>query len=94
MHIDWKFEHHISKTALLHGYMIYFDAFFAGTNKEYVLRTGPEHPATHWYATRLLLEEPIGVNRTQVLPGHLTMEANKEQSFDTRIRVSVPVIGV
>ena len=64
MLIDWHFEHTIKKTALLHGYMLYFDAYFEGTDNQFVLHTGPEHPPTHWYAIRLLLEEPIGVNRT------------------------------
>jgi hypothetical protein len=64
MTIDWHFEHKMTKTALLHGYMLYFDAVFEGSEKSFTLHTGPEHPATHWYTTRLLLEEPVGVNRT------------------------------
>lgn len=28
--VDWNFEHKINKTALLHGYCLYFDAFFDG----------------------------------------------------------------
>ncbi len=76
MLIDWNFEHKITKTALMHGYMIYFDAHFDGSNQPFSLHTGPEHPATHWYSTRLLLEEPIGVTKTQLLPGHLLMKAN------------------
>lgn len=76
MHIDWNFEHIMNKTALLHGYMLYFDAYFDGDDKKFVLNTGPDHPPTHWYSIRLLLEEPIGVNRTQTIPGSLTMRAN------------------
>lgn len=44
--------------------MLYFDAVFEGSEKSFTLHTGPEHPPTHWYSTRLLLEEPVGVNRT------------------------------
>ena len=68
----------MKKTALLHGYMIYFDAYFDGDDKQFILNTGPEHPPTHWYSIRMLLEEPIGVNRTQNIPGSLTMKANQE----------------
>lgn len=64
MTVDWHFDHKINKTALMHGYMLYFDAFFDGDDLKQVLHTGPEHPATHWYSTRLLLEEPVGVNKT------------------------------
>ena len=58
-----EFTHTMRKTAILHGYAIYFDAFFTGADKEVILHTGPEHPATHWYQTRLLIPEPLGVNR-------------------------------
>jgi len=47
--VDWKFEHKITKTAILHGYCLYFDAFFEGTDKTYILETGPDKPVTHWY---------------------------------------------
>ena len=58
-----EFTHTMKKTAILHGYAIYFDAFFTGADKEVILHTGPGHPATHWYQTRLLIPEPLGVNR-------------------------------
>ena len=72
------FEHTISKTAILHGYALYFDAYFTGANHEVILHTGPEHAATHWYQTRLFLPEPLGVNRTQVVHARLKMDANNE----------------
>lgn len=53
----------MSKTAILHGYALYFDAYFTGKDYTVVLHTGPDHPATHWYQTRLLIPEPLGVNR-------------------------------
>jgi hypothetical protein len=49
MKVDWQFEHRINKTALLHGYCIYFNAVFDGADKVYTLETGPDHPVTHWY---------------------------------------------
>lgn len=57
------FSHTMKKTAILHGYAMYFDAHFTGADKTVTLHTGPEHPATHWYQTRLLIPDPLGVNR-------------------------------
>jgi len=37
MLVDWNFKHVINKTAILHGYMMYFDAYFDGSDKSYVL---------------------------------------------------------
>ena len=53
----------MNRAALLHGYALYFDAYFQGIDYDVVLRTGPESPATHWYQTRLQLTETLGVNR-------------------------------
>ena len=61
--IDMVFQSTISKSAILNGYAIYFDAYFTGAEHRVILRTGPEHPVTHWYQTRLFLPEPIGVNK-------------------------------
>ena len=94
MLIDWTFEHKINRTCLLHGYCLFFDAIFEGSDTTVILHTGPEHPTTHWYETKMMFEEPIGVNRTQVLPGRLIMKANQEQCFDCNLRVNVPAIGV
>jgi len=55
----------MTKTAILHGYAIYFDAVFAGQDFFVTLGTGPENPATHWYQTRLFIPEPLGVNKGQ-----------------------------
>merc|ERR1719272_2603720 len=49
-HIKWEFEHTMSRTAILNGYCLYFEAHFRkGKTNEYIsLKTGPEQPATHW----------------------------------------------
>ena len=41
--IDIKFEHKISKTGIIHGYGLYFDAIFRGSipSNEVVLSTAP-----------------------------------------------------
>ena len=48
-HVKLAFTHKMTKTALLHGYVLFFDAYFDGADKPEVLYTGPTHAATHWY---------------------------------------------
>ena len=87
-------HHQMNKTAILHGYALYFDAFFEGSDSKHVLHTGPQHPATHWYQTRLLLPEPLGVNRNQRIMCNLDMHANNEQTYDTKICVQIPQLEI
>ena len=63
--IEINFDHKISKTGILHGYSLYFDAYFIGSDprNKVVLSTAPENPATHWYQTRILMREPLGVTK-------------------------------
>lgn len=88
--VDLRFSHKMSKTAILHGYSIYFDAYFTGADHEAILHTGPEHPATHWYQTRLLIPEPLGVNKGQQIDARLDMQANNEQTYNTELTVQIP----
>lgn len=94
--IEMHFEHQINKTGILHGYGLYFDAYFKGSNlaNQVVLSTAPESAATHWYQCRLLMREPIGVNRGQKLSGSLKLAANKEQSFDGTLIVNIPTLNI
>ena len=80
--VKLSFEHKMTKTAILHGYAIYFDAVFSGQDFFVTLGTGPENPATHWYQTRLFIPEPLGVNKGQSIQAQLTMLANDQQTYD------------
>jgi hypothetical protein len=68
----------MERTGIIHGYALYFDAIFKGSENYVTLQTGPTAPATHWYQTRLLLREPLGVNKGQLVTGYLKMRANTE----------------
>jgi len=92
--VQISFKHKITQTAILHGYAVYFDAIFSGHDHYCVLHTGPEHPATHWYQTRLLLPEPLGVNKGQFIDAELDMKANTEQCFDTVLTVRIPQLEI
>lgn len=66
----------------MHGLGCWFDIAFQGTAATVVLSTSPGSPGTHWYQCRLLLPEPIAVNRGQVVSGSLAFKANEHFSYD------------
>ncbi len=68
-------------TELMHGIAAWFDVSFNGRDKTVVLSTSPSTPGTHWYQCRLLLQEPIAVNATQTVSGHLKMTVNDKFSY-------------
>jgi histone-arginine methyltransferase CARM1 len=55
----------IPKTTLLHGISSWFDTYFKGCNKDVTLSTSPYSTPTHWYQIRLLLPEPLAINKGQ-----------------------------
>lgn len=57
------FSFKIDQTGIMHGLGSWFDIFFNGSNKNIILSTSPELPTTHWYQCRLMLSEPIAVNK-------------------------------
>ena len=77
-YVKLECSHPMTRTALLHGYMLFFDAYFDGDTKQEVLHTGPTFAGTHWYQTVLLFDEPVGVNRGQVITASCELKANKE----------------
>jgi len=68
-------------TAIMHGLACWFDVEFQGSSSTVVLSTSPESPGTHWYQCRLMLSEPVAVNRTQTVSGNLHFEANNSFSY-------------
>ena len=53
------------------------------------LSTSPDHPGTHWYQCRLLLADPIAVNRGQVVSGTMVFNVNKKFSYDIHITANL-----
>mmetsp|Transcript_6734 Transcript_6734/g.22672 ORF Transcript_6734/g.22672 Transcript_6734/m.22672 type:complete len:361 (-) Transcript_6734:204-1286(-) len=79
----------IERTAVMHGFGAWFDASFNGSESQVVLSTAPECPGTHWYQCRLLLREPLGVNRGQTVSGTMSFSANAKFSYDIHISVEL-----
>ncbi len=92
MNFDFSFK--IQRVGIVHGIGAWFDAHFSGSQCPVVLSTSPYSAPTHWYQMRFLLPTPIAVNPGQTVIGNLTMKANKEQTFDVKITLSLPDLSV
>lgn len=79
----------VDRTAILHGLAGWFDIQFLGSAETVVLTTAPEAPGTHWYQCRLLLSDPIAVNRRQVVSGQLHFQVNDAFSYYIDMTVSI-----
>lgn len=75
--------------AIMHGLAGWFDIHFLGTSETVVLTTAPECPGTHWYQCRLLLSEPLAVNKSQVISGHMHFRANDAFSYIIELVVGI-----
>ncbi|CAM9669122.1 unnamed protein product [Ectocarpus fasciculatus] len=83
------FSFRIDKTAVCHGFGCWFDVNFIGSTVNVELSTGPDHPGTHWYQCRLLLREPIAVNKNQSISGSMLFEVNDKFSYCVTVRVQL-----
>jgi histone-arginine methyltransferase CARM1 len=92
--IHFNFSFNIMKVGLIHGIGCWFDAYFCGSQQLVVLSTSPASQTTHWYQTRLLFPTPLGVNPGQTIVGNMSLKANKEQSMDVRLTLSIPELHV
>lgn len=86
-HFEIPFSFVVERTAIMHGLGCWFDIEFRGSTSTVVLSTGPECPGTHWYQCRLLLPEPLAVNRTQTVSGTLKFDANESYSYELTLTV-------
>ncbi|KAK4690036.1 type I protein arginine methyltransferase, partial [Tremellales sp. Uapishka_1] len=56
---------------------------------EVVLSTGPNATRTHWQQTRLLLPEPLAVNKSERVIGSLHFKVNDARSYDLTLELCV-----
>jgi len=76
-----NFTFNIATTSIMHALGGWFDISFLGTTEQVVLSTAPDCPGTHWYQCRLMLKDPIAVNKGQVVSGKLVFTANDKFSY-------------
>ena len=83
------FSFRIDKTGIMHGFGGWFDIMFLGSTSHLKLTTSPDSQGTHWYQCRLLLREPIAVNRGQCVTGKMLFKVNKKFSYDIHIAANL-----
>lgn len=79
----------IIPVAIMHGIAGWFDIDFLGSQETVVLSTAPECPGTHWYQCRLLLLEPLAVNKGQIITGKLHFRANQAFSYYVDMHLAI-----
>jgi type I protein arginine methyltransferase len=77
----------------MHGISSWFDTQFGSNNNEIILSTSPYNPPTHWYQVRLILPEPIAVNRGQTIIGKIRFSANDMQSYFIHLKIGIPELN-
>jgi hypothetical protein len=77
----------------MHGISCWFDTYFIGSQSEVVLSTSPYNNPTHWYQVRLLLTEPLAINRGQKIQGKIVFTANNMQSYFIYLKIGIPEIN-
>ncbi|XP_028138249.1 histone-arginine methyltransferase CARMER isoform X2 [Diabrotica virgifera virgifera] len=87
--IEIPLEFHILESGTCHGLAFWFDVAFGGSQQTIWLSTAPTEPLTHWYQVRCLLEQPLLLKQGQVLTGRVLLLANKRQSYDVTIELTV-----
>ena len=85
--VPFSFE--VTTTSICHGLACWFDCDFLGSEATIVLSTAPDKPGTHWYQCRLLLRDPLAVNRGQRLHGIMHFTANDSYSYDVKLEAMV-----
>lgn len=90
--IDLEFE--VMKTTLMHGIASWFDTSFKGSSGETVLSTSPYSMPTHWYQIRLLLPEPLAINKGQKVIGSIVFKANNIRSYYIYLKIGLPELNI
>lgn len=90
--VDLNFT--ISKATLMHGISCWFDAYFNGSSQKITLSTSPYNNPTHWYQVRLLLPEPLAINKGCRIKGKITFQANNLQSYYINLKIGIPELNL
>lgn len=57
------------------------------------MSTSPRYPPTHWQQARLLLPEPLAVNRGQMVTGWMKFKVNEQRSYDIEAELLLVDVG-
>ena len=75
---------------MVHGVAAWFEVAMEGPQQTVVLSTSPSAEWTHWWQTRMVLREPLGVNVGQQIDGQCQMVNNDRMSNDVIIQLELP----
>jgi histone-arginine methyltransferase CARM1 len=89
-----KLNFSIDKPCVIHGISSWFDTVFKGSESSTTLSTSPFSPPTHWYQIKLLLKDPIAVNKGQTVNGTITFKAHKLQSYFIHLKLGIKEIDL
>ncbi|KAG1680702.1 Histone-arginine methyltransferase CARMER [Nymphon striatum] len=87
--IEIPLQFELMKSGTIHGLAFWFDVAFIGKTQTIWLSTSPTEPLTHWYQVRCLLETPVFAKQGQLIQAKAVLKANKKQSYDVEIEVSL-----
>lgn len=82
--LDWE----MSVTGIIHGIGGWFNVSFPGSDYPITFSTSPHDDRTHWHQCKLLLEQPLAVNKGSKLRGNIKFTVNNERSYDIRLEIS------
>lgn len=72
-------------TTVLHGIAGWFEAHFMGTQCEVILSTSPWDTLTHWWQTRLMLRQPMAVNKGARIDSVVKFLAVGSQTYECEL---------
>ncbi|CAK0843901.1 unnamed protein product [Prorocentrum cordatum] len=72
-------------TCVVHGVAGWFEAHFEGSACSVILSTSPWDCCTHWWQTRLMLEQPLAVNEGQAVSGSVAFAACEGNTYRCRL---------
>lgn len=86
-----KFDLWAFKTEMMHAFVVWFDVFFRGGEKEIELSTSPYSRSTHWSQTIFYLNEPIQIIGDEYVSGTFEMRPNDRNPRDQDFNISFTV---
>eukprot|EP00308_Calcidiscus_leptoporus_P017094 CAMPEP_0119356582 /NCGR_PEP_ID=MMETSP1334-20130426/5153_1 /TAXON_ID=127549 /ORGANISM="Calcidiscus leptoporus, Strain RCC1130" /LENGTH=403 /DNA_ID=CAMNT_0007370655 /DNA_START=69 /DNA_END=1280 /DNA_ORIENTATION=+ len=91
---EMPFQFTMGGLSMCHGFALWFDCRFPGSQRHIYLSTSPHDALTHWYQVRALLRSPIPVGSDHVLVGSLRFEANEARGYNIFVKATNCNTGV
>lgn len=90
---DSKFSIKFTRSDFCHALVSYFSVEFSETHTKINFSTGPRSQYTHWKQTVFYMEEPLMVNKGEVLNGQIKVNRNSKNPRDLDIAITTSLDG-